>query len=237
MTPLVGQPSAAQLLVTRIRFRLSLNRCRLCENQQVHVSARFQKGHLSPSGIGATSHLERSPIFGYRPPRRGAAGRGSIGLGHDAHLVAQLAGLGQCFHLAFRVRPSSVNLQRNLRCRASRVSFVSQTRESCTADALPAESGTGQEPETGFVPSANEKPERCRSNERQYEDGSDPQVLDIIDVPVLGSRPNYHQAENWLLDIILLEKDMVGEKFYIMALNGPTQSPLQLISTSDRIFL
>lgn len=36
--------------------------------------------------------------------------------------------------------------------------------------------------------------------ERQYEDGSDPQVLDIIDVPVLGPRPCDYQTENWLLD-------------------------------------
>ena len=36
--------------------------------------------------------------------------------------------------------------------------------------------------------------------ERQYEDGSDPQVLDVIDVPVLESRPKDYQKENWLLD-------------------------------------
>lgn len=36
--------------------------------------------------------------------------------------------------------------------------------------------------------------------ERQYEDGSDPQVLDVIDVPVLESQPKEYQTENWLLD-------------------------------------
>lgn len=36
--------------------------------------------------------------------------------------------------------------------------------------------------------------------ERQYEDGSDPRVLDIIDIPVLEHQPNDHQVENWLLD-------------------------------------
>ena len=36
--------------------------------------------------------------------------------------------------------------------------------------------------------------------ERQYDDGSDPQVLDVIDVPVLESRPRDYQKENWLLD-------------------------------------
>ncbi len=36
--------------------------------------------------------------------------------------------------------------------------------------------------------------------ERQYEDGSDPRVLDVIDVPLLESRPSDYQTENWLLD-------------------------------------
>ncbi|MDE0193758.1 MAG: hypothetical protein OXQ90_20600 [Gammaproteobacteria bacterium] len=36
--------------------------------------------------------------------------------------------------------------------------------------------------------------------ERQYEDGSDPRVLDIVDVPVLDAAPKGYQSENWLLD-------------------------------------
>ena len=40
--------------------------------------------------------------------------------------------------------------------------------------------------------------------ERQYEDGSDPRVLDVIDVPVLAPQPpqppQEYQTENWLLD-------------------------------------
>ena len=36
--------------------------------------------------------------------------------------------------------------------------------------------------------------------ERQYEDGGDPRVLDIIDVPVLEPQPGDYQTENWLLD-------------------------------------
>ena len=42
--------------------------------------------------------------------------------------------------------------------------------------------------------------EEVSEYERQYQDGSDPQVLDIIDVPLLEPRPNPHQPENWLLD-------------------------------------
>lgn len=36
--------------------------------------------------------------------------------------------------------------------------------------------------------------------ERQYEDGSDPGVLDIVDVPLLEPKPQHYQSENWLLD-------------------------------------
>ena len=36
--------------------------------------------------------------------------------------------------------------------------------------------------------------------ERQYRDGSDPRLLDIIDVPLLEHRPKDYQQENWLLD-------------------------------------
>lgn len=36
--------------------------------------------------------------------------------------------------------------------------------------------------------------------ERQYQDGSDPKVLDVIEVPLIRSVPNSYQHENWLLD-------------------------------------
>ena len=36
--------------------------------------------------------------------------------------------------------------------------------------------------------------------ERQYQDGSDPRVLDIVDIPVLEPIPQGYQSENWLLD-------------------------------------
>lgn len=36
--------------------------------------------------------------------------------------------------------------------------------------------------------------------ERQYEDGSDPRVLDIVSVPLLRPQPHSFQRENWLLD-------------------------------------
>jgi hypothetical protein len=36
--------------------------------------------------------------------------------------------------------------------------------------------------------------------ERQYPDGSDPKVLDVIDIPLMSHAPKGHQPENWLLD-------------------------------------
>ena len=36
--------------------------------------------------------------------------------------------------------------------------------------------------------------------ERQYKDGSDPRLLDIVDVPLLEHQPNDYQQENWILD-------------------------------------
>ena len=36
--------------------------------------------------------------------------------------------------------------------------------------------------------------------ERQYEDGSDPRLLDILDIPLQKHQPEDYQQENWLLD-------------------------------------
>ena len=36
--------------------------------------------------------------------------------------------------------------------------------------------------------------------ERQYSDGSEPQVLDVIDIPLINPTPKSYQQENWLLD-------------------------------------
>lgn len=42
--------------------------------------------------------------------------------------------------------------------------------------------------------------EEVSEREREYEDGKDPRVLDLIDVPLVEHRGRGYQQENWLLD-------------------------------------
>lgn len=42
--------------------------------------------------------------------------------------------------------------------------------------------------------------EEVSPQERCYPDGGDPQILDVIEVPLLDPRPKTYQRENWLLD-------------------------------------
>lgn len=51
-----------------------------------------------------------------------------------------------------------------------------------------------------FRPVSERENQEVSERERQYEDGSDPRLLDIIDIPVLEYQPQDHQVENWLLD-------------------------------------
>ncbi|HWR46939.1 MAG TPA: hypothetical protein VN327_04865 [Pseudonocardiaceae bacterium] len=49
-------------------------------------------------------------------------------------------------------------------------------------------------------PVSDREGEEVSDSERKYEDGGDPRVLDIIDVPLIGPKVKSHQSENWLLD-------------------------------------
>ena len=52
----------------------------------------------------------------------------------------------------------------------------------------------------GWVRPVSARPEgEVSEYERQYEDGSDPKVLDIVSVPLIRAAPDGYQAENWLL--------------------------------------
>ena len=42
--------------------------------------------------------------------------------------------------------------------------------------------------------------EEVSEHERQYQDGSDPRVMDVVDIPLLEFQPKHYRQENWLLD-------------------------------------
>ena len=53
----------------------------------------------------------------------------------------------------------------------------------------------------GWVrPVSDRENEEVSEYERQYENGSDPRVLDVIRMPLLNPKPRNYQRENWLLD-------------------------------------
>lgn len=58
----------------------------------------------------------------------------------------------------------------------------------------------GGEPAAWIRPVSDRLHEEVSEYERQYQDGSDPRVLDIVDLPLCEPRPKGYQQENWLLD-------------------------------------
>lgn len=58
----------------------------------------------------------------------------------------------------------------------------------------------GARPGPWIRPVSARPTEEISEDERQYEDGSDPRVLDIVDVPLISHHPHACQTENWLLD-------------------------------------
>lgn len=58
----------------------------------------------------------------------------------------------------------------------------------------------GSNPGPWFRPVSNREHEEVSLREIRCLDGSIPQVLEVIDVPVLRAKPRDYQQENWLLD-------------------------------------
>lgn len=52
---------------------------------------------------------------------------------------------------------------------------------------------------TWVRPVSTQKHGEVSKDQRQYEDGTEPKILDVVQVPVVGDAPNMHQQENWIL--------------------------------------
>lgn len=66
----------------------------------------------------------------------------------------------------------------------------------CVAGRELTAAGAGQ----WIRPVSSRPGEEVSEDERHYEDGSDPKLLDVIDLPLLRHHPHACQTENWLLN-------------------------------------
>ena len=55
-------------------------------------------------------------------------------------------------------------------------------------------------PEAWIRPVSKREHQEVSEEESRYEDGTEPAVLDVINVPLVGPHPHLYQQENWLLD-------------------------------------
>lgn len=67
----------------------------------------------------------------------------------------------------------------------------------CVAGKELAEDGHGG---NWIRPVSNRENESISERERRYADDNDPELLDLIEVPLLNPRPKGYQQENWLLN-------------------------------------
>ena len=83
--------------------------------------------------------------------------------------------------------------------RTKRIVCLANSRKlsgRCIAGKAWSDNGPGE----WIRPVSDRENEEVSEYERQYEDGGDPRVLDIIELRLLSPKPKDHQRENWLLD-------------------------------------
>lgn len=74
--------------------------------------------------------------------------------------------------------------------------------------------------------------EEVSESDRQYQDGSDPKVLDVIDIEMLSAKPNSYQSENWLLDERYYWTKKAAANFSIIRKIADPVGPLWLNNSS-----
>ena len=85
-------------------------------------------------------------------------------------------------------------------CLTSSASSVSPNSRKLSGRCVAGLEFDGQRAGPWIRPVSARENEEVSEYERQYENGSDPRVLDVIDVPLREPRPKGNQVENWLLD-------------------------------------
>jgi len=83
---------------------------------------------------------------------------------------------------------------------AKRIVCLANSRKDSGRCLAGKEWSTDADPGSWIRPVSDRLDEEVSEHERQYKDGSDPQILDIIDVPLKSATPKAYQSENWLLD-------------------------------------
>ena len=81
---------------------------------------------------------------------------------------------------------------------------MNQMRMVCLANSrkLSGRCIAGKDPDSGVWvrPIGAHADASVSESERQYEDGRDPKLLDVVDVPIIKHLPSPIQPENWLID-------------------------------------
>ncbi len=92
----------------------------------------------------------------------------------------------------------------------------------CVAGRTWSSSGAGE----WIRPVSNRPKEELSAEERCYQDGAEPAVLDVMDVALLERRPHGHQHENWVVDPLVAWRKLGSLRTDRKVLD-PILSPIQ----------
>lgn len=81
-----------------------------------------------------------------------------------------------------------------------RIVCLANSRKNAGRCVAGKELSNDAKPGNWIRPVSNRENEAVSEGERFYPDGTDPGILDIVDVPLLSPKPKGYQQENWLLN-------------------------------------